>query len=84
MSKFDYEATAELFSPKSRRFNRAPIGYARFERAAEAIRHAIEGQPPELLRGTYLEVGEDRFDGHAIRQLYDSAAYPLERRQAGV
>ena len=36
--------------------------------------------PPVLLLGTVLEVDEERFDGDAIRKLYDSAEYPLTRK----
>jgi hypothetical protein len=51
--------------------------------AAEAIRFAIEELPPELLLGAYPEVEEDRFDGPAIQQLYESEAYPLKRIRKG-
>jgi hypothetical protein len=76
---FDYGAEAELFPLKSRTFNKGPVGYRRFTSAAEAIRFAIEELHPDLLRGTSLEVEEERFDRNGIRQLYESDAYPLVR-----
>lgn len=79
MHNIDFESMAELFPPKTRRFKNGPLGYKRFERAAEAVRYAIEELPPELLLGAYLEVDEERFDGRGIRALYDSPAYPLAR-----
>jgi len=81
MATVNYDAEAELFAPQSRKFGTGPMGYKRFDSAAEAIRFAIEELPAELLRGAYLEVDEDRFDGSAIRQLYESEAYPLKRRR---
>jgi hypothetical protein len=48
----------------------------------DAIRFAIEELPPELLLGAYLEVEEERFDGNAIRRLYESLDYPLPRSAA--
>jgi len=80
MSSIDFDTMAELFPPKTRRFKNAPLAYKRFERASEAIRYAVEELPPELLLGAFLEVDEERFDGRAIRALYDSADYPLTRR----
>ena len=80
LAAFDYGLSAELFPTRSRTTRRQPIGYKRFDRAADAIRFAIEDLPPELLIGAYLEVDEQRFDGPAIRRLYDSERYPLHRR----
>lgn len=79
---FDYSGEAELFPTNNRKYKRAAFGYRRFSRAAEAIRFAIEQLPSEALAGAYLEVREQRFDRHGIRQLYDSEAYPLPRRKA--
>ena len=81
MATVNYNAEAELFPPRRRSSSRGPVGYKRFKSAAEAIRFAMEELPPELLLGAYLEVEEDRFDGPAIRQLYESEAYPLQRHR---
>jgi hypothetical protein len=59
---------------------RQPTGYARFARAADAIRFAIEELPPEHLLAVQLKVAEERFDGDEIRRLYESVEYPLARR----
>ena len=79
---FDYATSAELFPTRNRRAKRSPMSYKRFDRAAEAIRFAIEELPPEMLLGAYLEVDEERFDGAGIRRLYQSPDYPLARRAA--
>ena len=76
---FDYTTAAELFSAQRKSRRRQPLGYKRFARAADAIRFAIEEMPPQLLLGTYLEVGEVRYAGSEIRHLYDSTNYPLAR-----
>lgn len=79
---FDYEAVAELFPARSRKFNRQFAAYRRFDRAADALRFAIEEMPPKSLLGAYLEVEERRFDRNEMRRLYDSVEFPLARRPA--
>jgi hypothetical protein len=76
VAPFDYEADAELFVAHRRR---SPE-YRRFDRAADAIRFAIEDLPPQSLLAAHLEVEEERFDSREIRRLYDGAEFPLARR----
>jgi len=80
MSDFDYSAPADLFPSRSKKGNR-PVGYRRFDTAAEAIRYAIEIMPSDFLLGTVMEVDDERLDGPRIRELYDSTAYPLVRKR---
>jgi len=82
MAAFDYNAEAELFPNRGMRGR--PVGYRRFNRAADAIRFAIEELPPQALVGAWLEVSEERFDAAGIRRLYDCPAYPLDRRRSAL
>lgn len=63
---------------------RAPSGrrmtYRRFSTGAEAIRFVIEEQPEAMLLAAAIESGGERFEGTAIRMLYESDRYPLARR----
>jgi hypothetical protein len=60
VTAFDYEAVAELFPPRIQNTNRQFAGYRRFDRAADALRFAIEEMPRKSLLGAYLEVAELR------------------------
>jgi len=73
----DYKASAELFP--SRRYAKSLARYRRFSTAAEAVQYVIEEMPAAWLVGTYLDIDGTRFEGKAIRALYDADAYPLER-----
>jgi len=79
---FDYEAEAELFSVRNGKSRSQSSGYKRFDRAAEAVRFAIEDLPSEQLLRAHLQVDESRFDGVGIRRLYDATAFPLARHDA--
>ena len=79
MSKFDYAAPAELFPSRNRKVANK-VKYRRFERAAEAIRFAVEELPEPLLLGAFIEINEERLGHKDIRALYDSADYPLQKR----
>jgi hypothetical protein len=81
MTAFDYGAEAELFSRRSSRpFRPQAVSYRRFAHAADAIRVAIEELPETSLASAYLQVDEERFDSHGMRELYENAEYPLVRR----
>jgi hypothetical protein len=79
----DYDRPAELFPTRFRKGPRQSLAYRRFARLADAVRFAVEELPAPVLLGTYLEVDEERFDGEAIRRLYDSPDYPLARSSSG-
>ena len=76
---FDYDASAEIYPSRARGSRRHPVGYKRFDSAAEALQFAIEQLPAEALVGAYLEIGEERYDAREMRALYDAPAYPLPR-----
>lgn len=81
MAAFDYDAEAELFPGAARPYRGQPLGYRRFASAAEALRFAMEELSPGSLAGAALEVGDERFDSHGMRELYEAASYPLARRE---
>jgi hypothetical protein len=79
MAPFNYSMEAELYSGFAGTFRRHPVGYRRFASAAEAIRFAMEELSVAALAGAALEVGDQRFDSHGIRRLYEASNYPLAR-----
>ena len=79
MPKFDFNAPADLFPARSKTGHR-PVGYRRFDTAAQAIRYAIEEMPAEFLDGAVLEIDNERLKGDDIRLLYRSDDYPLARK----
>ncbi|HET6375188.1 MAG TPA: hypothetical protein VFF88_04000 [Methylocella sp.] len=82
MCAFDYGVEAGLYMSKGRKFRQNALAYKRFSRAAEAIRFAMEELPSRELGGCSLEIGEDRYAGAAIRELYESVDFPLPRGRA--
>lgn len=77
MSKFDLNAPAELFPSRNRKIANK-VKYRRFDRAADAIRFAIEELPEALLLGAYIEINEERLGHKDIRAMYDSANFPAK------
>ena len=73
----NYAAPAELFP--SRRYAKSLARYRRFPNAAEAVRYAVEEMPAAWLIGTFLDIDGTRYEGRAIRALYEAEGYPLER-----
>jgi hypothetical protein len=73
----DFTSPAELFP--SRRYAKSLARYRRFDSAAEAVRYVIEEMPASWLVGTMLDIDGRRYEGQAIRALYDAADYPLTR-----
>ncbi len=78
MENFNFNAPAELFPSRNRKVA-SRVKYRRFEKAAEAIRFAIEDMPEPLLLGATIQIGDERFAHQQIRTLYESEAFPLKR-----
>jgi hypothetical protein len=81
MDTFDYSAPAELFPSRNRKVVNK-IKYRRFDKAAEAIRFAVEELPEPLLLGAYIQIDEQRLGHKDIRALYESERYPLKKQAA--
>jgi len=80
MDANDYAMEASLFYAKTGHSRQRALTFRRFEKAAEAIRFAVEELAPKLLQGCSLEVNETHYFGREIRPLYDDRAFPLRRR----
>ena len=78
MNKFDFNAPAELFPSRNRKVA-SKVKYRRFDRAADAIRFAVEELPEPLLLGAYIEIDEERLGHKDIRALYESDKFPLKK-----
>jgi hypothetical protein len=81
MNGFNYDAPAELFPSRNNKVAKK-VKYRRFDRAADAIRFAVEELPEPLLLGAYIEIDEKRLGHKDIRALYESENYPLKRAVA--
>ena len=81
MDTFDYRIPAEVYASRGRGAAKRPMTFYRFGSAAEAIQFVMEKLPVEMLHGTVMEIGEERFIGADIKRLYGSLDYPLERAE---
>ena len=78
MNTFNFNAPAELFPSRNRKVA-SKVKYRRFDRAADAIRFAVEELPEPLLLGAYIEIDEERLGHKDIRALYESDKFPLKK-----
>lgn len=76
----DYSQPADVYMHSSKR-RAGPVQFRKFPTLAEAVQFAIEGVPSAGLTGVSIESGDERYEGKGIIQLYESAAYPLDRLQ---
>jgi len=76
MDNFDFNAEAELSPSRAKGPRQQPVGYKRFERAANAIRLAMEELATEPLVGAYLEISEECFNAQQSQPLYERQDYP--------
>jgi hypothetical protein len=78
MMKVDFSAPAELFPSRNRNVSQR-VRYRRFAKAAEAIQFAMEELPEPLLLGATIVTNDVRLSHNQIRELYESAEYPLKK-----
>jgi len=76
---FDYDASADFFSMKSKKGRRRPLIYKHFVSAAEAIRYAIEEIPADELVSALIETDGSRYNSKEIHRLYENSSFPLAR-----
>jgi hypothetical protein len=79
MKQFDFGAPAELFPSRNRKIP-SKVKYRRFDKAADAIRFAVEELPEPLLLGAYIQIDEQRLGHQDIRALYESERFPRKKR----
>ena len=83
MEAFNYTSPGDLYFLKGSPFRRrAQVSYRRFNSAAEALRFAIEAMPAPILQGCFMEVEGEQYEADQMRELYESAQYPLPRLEA--
>ena len=81
MADFDYNSPAELFVGKGRGSSGGRhMSYRRFPTSAEALKYAVETLKADSLASAALVVGEDRYSGAQIPDLYDGTRYPFSRK----
>ena len=80
MSRFDYNAPAEVYAGRGMRGSGIMM-HQRFDTGAEALRYAIEIMPRPNLRGAIIEADKRRYWHSEIQKLYDAPEYPFERKQ---
>jgi hypothetical protein len=79
MPAIDFSAPAELFVSATLRKG-GPVRYRRFDTASAAIRFAVEELPEDESAAAVIEVEEVRYEGTAIRALYEAlSAQPQAR-----
>lgn len=74
----NYDAPADFY-PGRQHGSRRVARYQRFPSLAEAVRFAVEALPVNLQPSSLIESDEVRYGGEAIRSLYFSEGYPLQR-----
>jgi Arc/MetJ-type ribon-helix-helix transcriptional regulator len=78
MTEFNYNAPAELFPSRNRKIV-SKVKYRRFDKAADAIRFAVEELPESLLLGATIQLDDQRLGHQEIRALYDSEQFPHKK-----